>query len=157
MTGTKEALDSLVKEQGERRALRVQRGEEIKARAQEYMTKQVQIAERYVEHRREMGKRKTKSGWSTDRSHAEPAQESAFDDPDETPGKPPEITFDPGAPAPAPAHAAQAAPGPPVVPEAPPEPAPVRAAPEPARRARRARPAEQDDEDDAFLNNRWAD
>ncbi|RZQ61928.1 hypothetical protein [Amycolatopsis suaedae] len=143
----KATLDSLVREQGERRALRDQRAEELKARAQEYMTKQVQTAERYVEHRRELGRRKTKSGWSTDRSHAEPAQASAFDDPDEIPGKPPEVTFTPGAPAPAPV--APATPPPPA-------PAPVRAAPEPVRRARRPRPAD-DDEDDAFLNNRWAD
>ncbi|MET8849597.1 hypothetical protein [Amycolatopsis sp. NPDC004625] len=74
--GMKAELDALVREQADRRTLREQQGEEIKARSQEYMTKQVQAAERYVQHVREMAQRKTKSGWSTDRSHAEPA--SAF-------------------------------------------------------------------------------
>ncbi|MEV6828759.1 hypothetical protein [Amycolatopsis sp. NPDC051102] len=77
IAGMKAELDGLVREQADRRALREQQGEEIKARSQEYMTKQVQAAERYVQHVREMAQRKTKSGWSTDRSHAEPA--SAFD------------------------------------------------------------------------------
>ncbi|UOX92399.1 hypothetical protein MUY14_17900 [Amycolatopsis sp. FBCC-B4732] len=76
IAGMKAELDGLVREQADRRALREQQGEEIKARSQEYMTKQVQAAERYVQHVREMAQRKTKSGWSTDRSHAEPA--SAF-------------------------------------------------------------------------------
>ncbi|WP_103353565.1 hypothetical protein [Amycolatopsis sp. CA-128772] len=75
--GMKAELDALVREQADRRTLREQQGEEIKARSQEYMTKQVQAAERYVQHVREMAQRKTKSGWSTDRTHAEPA--SAFD------------------------------------------------------------------------------
>ncbi|MDS0138914.1 MULTISPECIES: hypothetical protein [unclassified Amycolatopsis] len=77
IAGMKAELDGLVREQADRRALREQQGEEIKARSHEYMTKQVQAAERYVQHVREMAQRKTKSGWSTDRSHAEPA--SAFD------------------------------------------------------------------------------
>ncbi|MFI5585697.1 hypothetical protein ACIA5G_11735 [Amycolatopsis sp. NPDC051758] len=77
MAGMKAELDGLVREQSERRALREQRGEEIKARSQEYMTKQVQAAERYVERRRELAQRKTKSGWSTDRTSAEPP--SPFD------------------------------------------------------------------------------
>ena len=78
IAAVKAELDGLVREQSERRALREQRGEELKARSHEYMTKQVQAAERYVLHRRELAQRKTKSGWSTDRSHAEPP--SAFDD-----------------------------------------------------------------------------
>ncbi|MEV6441356.1 hypothetical protein [Amycolatopsis sp. NPDC051716] len=77
IAGMRAELDGLVREQADRRALREQQGEEIKARSHEYMTKQVQAAERYVQHVREMAQRKTKSGWSTDRSHAEPA--SAFD------------------------------------------------------------------------------
>ncbi|WP_409493089.1 hypothetical protein [Amycolatopsis sp. cmx-11-12] len=120
-------LDSLVREQAERRGLRDQRVKEIKASAQEFMTKQVHTAERYVEHRRELGQRKTKSGWSTDRSHAEPGNASAFE---ETPG------FDDGAPAFTPEPSAR----------------PGRETP---RRAPRSRPAPVDDEDDAFLNNRW--
>jgi hypothetical protein len=77
IAGMKAELDGLVREQADRRSLREQQGEEIKARSHEYMTKQVQAAERYVQHVREMAQRKTKSGWSTDRTHAEPA--SAFD------------------------------------------------------------------------------
>ena len=77
IAGMKAQLDGLVREQSERRALREQRGEEIKAQSHEYMTKQVQAAERYVQHRRELGQRKTKAGWSTDRTSAGPA--SAFD------------------------------------------------------------------------------
>ncbi len=76
IAGMKAELDGLVREQADRRALREQQGEEIKARSHEHMTKQVQAAERYVQHVREMAQRKTKSGWSTDRTHAEPA--SAF-------------------------------------------------------------------------------
>lgn len=79
IAGMKAELDGLVREQADRRALREQQGEEIKARSQEYMTKQVQAAERYVTHLREVAQRKTKSGWSTDRSGAEPP--SAFDEP----------------------------------------------------------------------------
>ncbi|WP_410584444.1 hypothetical protein [Amycolatopsis sp. lyj-108] len=128
-TGMKATLDGLVREQAERRALRDQRAGEIKAGAQEFMTKQVQTAQRYVEHRRELGQRKTKSGWSTDRSHAEPGTASAFgDDP-----------VDMAAP-----FASEAPPAAPAGRDTP-------------RRAPRARPAPADDEDDAFLNNRWRD
>ncbi|MEU4253526.1 hypothetical protein AB0F15_39655 [Amycolatopsis sp. NPDC026612] len=76
IAGMKAELDGLVREQADRRALREQQGEEIKARSHEHMTKQVQAAERYVQHVREMAQRKTKAGWSTERTHAEPA--SAF-------------------------------------------------------------------------------
>jgi len=100
IAGMKAELDGLVREQSERRALREQRGEELKARSHEYMTKQVQAAERYVMHRRELAQRKTKSGWSTDRTHAEPP--SAFDDQVEFPGAgeaPPFATGSPARPA----------------------------------------------------------
>ncbi|WP_290063137.1 hypothetical protein [Amycolatopsis solani] len=117
IAGMKAELDGLVREQADRRALREQQGEEIKARSQEYMTKQVQAAERYVQHVREMAQRKTKSGWSTDRSHAEPA--SAFDAED-YPG--------PGGFPPAPSAA----------------PAPRREEPRPARRPRAAVDEEED-------------
>ncbi|WP_410661748.1 hypothetical protein [Amycolatopsis sp. lyj-112] len=130
--GMKATLDGLVREQAERRALRDKRGEELKAAGQEQMTKQVHTAQRYVEHRRELGERKTKSGWSTDRSHAEPGNASAFDDPAGT--------------------AAPSAPEP-FAPESPARPARGEA----PRRAPRRRAAETDDEDDAFLNNRWAE
>ncbi|OXM52869.1 hypothetical protein [Amycolatopsis alba] len=122
----KATLDGLVREQSERRVLRDQKADEIKASSQEFMTKQVQTAQRYVEHRRELGERKTKSGWSTDRSHAQPGNASAFDD--------------------APAFEDPAAPFAS-------EP-PARAGRDTPRRAPR-RPVPADDEDDAFLNNRW--
>ncbi|MFI6303024.1 hypothetical protein ACIBCH_14225 [Amycolatopsis thailandensis] len=122
----KATLDGLVREQSERRVLRDQKADEIKASSQEVMTKQVMTAQRYVENRRELGERKTKSGWSTDRSHAQPGNTSAFDD--------------------APAFDEPAAPFTP-------EP-PARAGRDTPRRAPR-RPAPVDDEDDAFLNNRW--
>ncbi|WP_372672533.1 hypothetical protein [Amycolatopsis kentuckyensis] len=121
----KAELAGLVREQSERRALREQRGEEIKARSQEYMTKQVQAAERYVQHVREMAQRKTKSGWSTDRGTEAP---SAFDT-DAFGGEP-------GGGSP---FAPSAAPPPSARDEAP-------------RRGRRARAAEADDD---FDNNPW--
>ncbi|EME61724.1 hypothetical protein [Amycolatopsis decaplanina] len=127
----KATLDGLVREQAERRVLRDQRADEIKASSQEFMTKQVQTAQRYVEHRRELGQRKTKSGWSTDRSHAQPGNASAFD---EAPA-----FDDAGAAAP---FASEP---------------PARTGRDTPRRAPRARPAPADDEDDAFLNNRWRD
>ncbi|WIX99212.1 hypothetical protein QRX60_34895 [Amycolatopsis mongoliensis] len=122
----KAELDGLVREQSERRALREQRGEEIKARSQEYMTKQVQAAERYVQHVREMAQRKTKSGWSTDRGTEPPSafDANAFGD---EPG-----AASPFAPASEPRHAARD---------------------EVPRRARRARAAEADD--DGYDNNPW--
>jgi hypothetical protein len=97
ITGIKAELDGLVREQADRRALREHQGEEIKARSHEYMTKQVQAAERYVMHRRELGQRKTKSGWSTDRTNGEPP--SAFDDGVEFPGAGEAPPFAPGRPA----------------------------------------------------------
>ncbi|MCR6483635.1 hypothetical protein M8542_12485 [Amycolatopsis sp. OK19-0408] len=126
IAGMKAELDGLVREQADRRALREQQGEEIKARSHEYMTKQVQAAERYVTHLREVAQRKTKSGWSTDRSGQEPA--SAFDDPG--------YGDEPGA---APSFAPTSTPRP-VSRE------------EPPRRARRAPSAEA--EEDEF-NNPW--
>ncbi len=119
--GMKATLDGLVREQSERRVLRDKKADEIKASSQEFMTKQVQTAQRYVEHRRELGERKTKSGWSTDRSHAQPGNSSPFDD--------------------APAFEDPAAPF-------------TSERRDTPRRAPR-RPAPVDDEDDAFLNNRW--
>ncbi|MEV6641706.1 hypothetical protein [Amycolatopsis sp. NPDC051371] len=123
----KAELDGLVREQSERRVLREQRGEEIKARSQEYMTKQVQAAERYVQHVREMAQRKTKSGWSTDRGGTEPP--SAFDS-DAFGGEPGSAS--PFAPAPESRPSARD---------------------DGARRARRSRAAEADDE--GYDNNPW--
>ena len=123
----KAELDGLVREQSERRALREQRGEEIKAQSQEYMTKQVQAAERYVQHVREMAQRKTKSGWSTDRGTTEPPSAFDADAFGDEPG-----AGSPFAPTAEPRHAARD--------EAP-------------RRARRSRAAEADD--DGYDNNPW--
>jgi hypothetical protein len=123
----KAELDGLVREQSDRRALREQRGEEIKARSQEYMTKQVQAAERYVQHVREMAQRKTKSGWSTDRTHAEPASAFASD----------AFGDEPGAASPF-ASSPDSRPS---------------SRDESPRRARRSRAAEADD--DGFDNNPW--
>ncbi|MFJ7214910.1 hypothetical protein [Amycolatopsis sp. NPDC098790] len=124
----KAELAGLVREQSERRALREQRGEEIKARSQEYMTKQVQAAERYVQHVREVAQRKTKSGWSTDRQGTEPP--SAFDT-DAFGGEPGGASpFAPSGPPPSASPARDEAP----------------------RRGRRARAAEAEDD---FDNNPW--
>jgi hypothetical protein len=89
-------MDNLVREQAERRVLTEQRGESIKARAHEYMTKQVQAAERYVQHRRELGKRARK---------AAPPVESAFE-----PEPPPAPPAPPPAPPVAPPRRARRAP-----------------------------------------------
>ncbi|WP_116199549.1 hypothetical protein [Amycolatopsis circi] len=127
----KAELDALVREQADRRALREQKAEEVKAQSQEYMTKQAQAAERYVQHRRELGKRKTKSGWSTDRPSTEPP--SAFDSDEfgNEPGSASPFAVTPNQPAPR--------------------------SETPRRPTRRPRPAEDDEDDDAFLNNRWRD
>ncbi|GAB3357324.1 hypothetical protein [Amycolatopsis echigonensis] len=127
----KAELDALVREQADRRALREQKAEELKAQSQEYMTKQVQAAERYVQHRRELGKRKTKSGWSTDRPSTEPP--SAFDSD--------EFGNEPGSASPFAVTPNQ----------------PALRTEAPRRPTRRPRPAEDDEDDDAFLNNRWRD
>ncbi|WP_236796695.1 hypothetical protein [Amycolatopsis sp. GM8] len=68
----KAQMDGLVREQADRRALLDRQGEEIKAKSQEYMTKQVQAAERYVQHRRELGRREREAGgWSTEKTLAD--------------------------------------------------------------------------------------
>jgi hypothetical protein len=68
----KAKMDGLVREQADRRELLERQGEEIKAKSQEYMTKQVQAAERYVQHRRELGRReKEAGGWSTEKTLAD--------------------------------------------------------------------------------------
>lgn len=68
----KATMDGLVREQADRRALLERQGEEIKAKSQEYMTKQVQAAERYVQHRRELGRREREAGgWSTEKTLAD--------------------------------------------------------------------------------------
>lgn len=125
MAGMKAGLDGLVREQAERRALREQQGEEIKAKSQEYMTKQVQAAERYVQHVREMANRKTKSGWGV-RDAGGP---QSFE--------PEGFAGEPGAGAASPFAPTAAPPAEPVEP----------------RRGRRHRAADPDD--DGFTNNPW--
>ncbi|WP_326953728.1 hypothetical protein [Amycolatopsis sp. NBC_01286] len=127
MAGMKAGLDGLVREQAERRSLREQQGEEIKAKSQEYMTKQVQAAERYVQHVREMANRKTKSGWGVRDDSGGP---QSFE-PEGFAGEQGAGAAAPFAPTPAP-------------PSAPAEP----------RRGRRHRAADTDD-DDGFGNNPW--
>ncbi|KAA9156706.1 hypothetical protein FPZ12_027115 [Amycolatopsis acidicola] len=128
-------LDGLVREQADRRALRERQGEEIKARAQEYMTEQVQAAERYVQLRRELGKQ----------SEADEEDEEL-----ESFGEPEEFAEEDAAAAPPPAATppAPASPPPP-----PPAPEPVRAARAPRRPAQEA----EEEDDDDFLNIRWRD
>ncbi|MCU1685296.1 MAG: hypothetical protein JWQ81_6035 [Amycolatopsis sp.] len=131
-------MDGLVREQSERRALLEQHGETIKKSSHEYMTKQVQAAERYVQHRRELGKRAKEAAEA-------PAPEVAEHD------------FEPeGHKAENDAFTAPPAPftsGPPVIPER------VERIERPAspRRARHRSTDEDTEEDDAFLNNTWRD
>ncbi|MDT7804756.1 MAG: hypothetical protein QOI78_8189 [Actinomycetota bacterium] len=129
MAGMKAGLDGLVREQAERRALREQQGEEIKAKSQEYMTKQVQAAERYVQHVREMANRKTKSGWGVRDAGGPPSFE-----PEGFAGEPGAGAASPFAPTPG------TGPGP--------------STPAEPRRGRRHRAADPDDDGDGF-NNPW--
>jgi hypothetical protein len=131
MAGMKAGLDGLVREQAERRSLREQQGEEIKAKSQEYMTKQVQAAERYVQHVREMANRKTKSGWGV-RDAGGPQN---FE-PDGFAGEPGAGAASPFAPTPGPTG--------PTGPSTSAEP----------RRGRRHRAVDPDDDGDGF-NNPW--
>ncbi|GAA3524770.1 hypothetical protein GCM10022222_04250 [Amycolatopsis ultiminotia] len=153
LEGMRTRLAALVREQADRQTLHEQRGDELKARAQEYMTKQAKAAERYVMHRRELGKRADEKG--------RPQQESVR-----------EFDFEPEAHqaengsqglefTPTPSTGRRVEPAPPVPPPAPAPPAP----PTPVAPSRAERPVpgrrtrmsteEMDDEDDAFMNNRW--
>jgi hypothetical protein len=129
-------MDGLVREQADRRALRERQGEEIKARSQEYMTKQVQAAERYVQLRRELGQREREAEEEVAKEDFEPEE---FAESDEDTPRPP------APPVPVAAR-----------PPAPPAP-PVPVATRPARPARRPHADETEDDDEDFLNNRWWD
>lgn len=171
-------LGALVREQSDRRALRDRQGEELKARSQEYMTKQVQAAERYVQHRRELGKRKDEAGgWATEKTLADKSHVMGFgpENPEETaaagyaqytapvpvaPSVPGPATAVP----PAPASGGWQEPPSPPVPEAPTTPTTPAAPATPAtpaaekptsprRPGRHARPQESFDDD--FSNNSW--
>jgi hypothetical protein len=145
-------MDALVREQSDRRTLTEQRGEEIKARAHEYMTKQAKAAERYVMHRRELGKRADEKG------RPQPQGVSEFD------FEPEGHQAENGSQgiedvvATSPRTGRHAEPVPPVPPP-PPLPLPPVPSARPERPApggrRRMSTEEMDDEDDAFMNNRW--
>lgn len=159
-------LGALVREQSDRRALRDRQGEELKARSQEYMTKQVQAAERYVQHRRELGKRQDEAGgWATEKTLADKSHVMGFgpEDPAETPAAdhaqyttpvpavPPPAA--PPAPAVPPAVGGWQEPPSPPAPEAPA--APIVEEHKPPRRPGRHARAQQSFDDDDFSNNSW--
>jgi hypothetical protein len=157
-------LGALVREQSDRRPLRDRQGEELKARSQEYMTKQVQAAERYVQHRRELGKRKDEAGgWATEKTLADKSNVMGFgpEYAEETPAAgyaqyTAPVPVAPSVPAPAvppPAAGGWQEPPSPAVPEAPAAPAVEEPKP-PRRPGRHARPPESFDDDD-FSNNSW--
>lgn len=155
LNGMQARMDALVREQSDRRTLTEQRGEEIKARAHEFMTKQAKAAERYVMHRRELGKRADEKGRPKPQGVSEfdfepeghQAENGSQGIEDIVPAAPRtgrhEEPVPPAPPAPAP-------PPPPL----PPAPAVRPTGPAPGSR-RRMSTEEIDDEDDAFLNNRW--
>ncbi|GAA4665103.1 hypothetical protein [Amycolatopsis dongchuanensis] len=134
----KAAMAGLVREQADRHALHQRQAVEIKAEAHEYMTKQAQAAERYLQHRRELGRREAE---------------------EERPDSVQELDFEPEGFAESEADEETVPPPPPPAPPAPPQAAPPPPPPAPVpRRSTRARASELDeDDDDDFLNNRWRD
>jgi len=141
-------LDGLVREQADRQALQERKSADIKAKSEEYMQKQVKAAERYVEHRRELGRReKEAGGWATEKTLSERNNVIAFGPEDEPAVSKPSgyEQFESSPPRPEPA------------PPTPPLPEPeVAADPSPAarRRGRHAR-SEPGFDDDDFSNNSW--
>jgi hypothetical protein len=129
-----------------------------KAKAEEFMKKQVQAAERYVEHRRELGRREKEArGWATEKTLSERSDVMAFGPEEEDPA--PTATgyaqFEssvPSATRPEPAPAVWQEPAR----AATPAPEPEAAQPSPAAR-RRGRHARDDSgfDDDDFSNNSW--
>ncbi|WP_242579142.1 hypothetical protein [Amycolatopsis sp. 195334CR] len=153
----RERLEGLVREQADRRALRDRQAEEAKAKAQDYMSKQIQAAERYVDHRRELGRReKEAGGWATEKTLADKSNVMGFgvEDDEEGPG----FTGHPVNTAPPMTRAEpQQAGGWQAPPPAAPAPEPVAVAepaPAPRRAGRHARREESFDDDD-FSNNSW--
>ncbi|MDT8911262.1 hypothetical protein [Amycolatopsis sp. PS_44_ISF1] len=146
-------MDALVREQADRRTLAEQRAKETRANAHEYMTKQAKAAERYVMHRRELGKREDEKG------RPKPQGVSEFDfEPEGHQAENGSQGIEDIVPTgPRPGRHAEPAPPVPPAPEPTPPPAPLPPAPSarPAAGRRRMRTEEIDDEDDAFLNNRW--
>jgi hypothetical protein len=151
-------LGGLVREQRDRQALQERQGTEIKTKAAEYMTKQVQAAERYVEHRRELGRReKEAGGWATEKTLSEKSTVMALGPDDEPVTKPTGYEqFQDAAPTPSRPEvpAAQTWQEPPS--SAPPVPAPATAeAEQPARRRGRHARSDSGFDDDDFSNNSW--
>ena len=155
-------LDGLVREQRDRQALQERQGAEIKAKADEYMTKQVQAAERYVEHRRELGRReKEAGGWATEKTLSEKSTVMALGpDADEQVRKPAGYEqFETSTPTPPRPEVPAAAPAtwqePPSSPPPVPAPAAAEAEAPPARRRGRHARSESGFDDDDFSNNSW--
>jgi hypothetical protein len=148
-------LDGLVREQADRQALQERQSAEIKAKAEEFMKKQVQAAERYVEHRRELGRReKEAGGWATEKTLSERSNVMALGPGDDEPTPPAGYAqFESSVPS-----AARPEPAPAVWQEpasaAPPEPEAVQPLPAAPRRGRHARSDSSFDDDD-FSNNSW--
>jgi hypothetical protein len=148
-------LDGLVREQADRQALQERQSAEIKAKSEEYMKKQVQAAERYVEHRRELGRReKEAGGWATEKSLSERSNVMALGPEEEPPVSAATgyEQFESSAPRPEPVATGWQEPA-----SAPPSPEPeVVTEPSPAAR-RRGRHARSDSgfDDDDFSNNSW--
>jgi hypothetical protein len=147
-------LDGLVREQADRQALQERKSADIKAKSQEYMEKQVKAAERYVEHRRELGRReKEAGGWATEKTLSERNTVIAFGPEDEPAVSKPSgyEQFESSASRTEPVARQEPAPSIPPLPE--PE---VDGDPSPAarRRGRHAR-SESGFDDDDFSNNSW--
>lgn len=140
----KTELAGLVREQADRVALHQQKAAAINAEAQEYMEKQAKSAERYLEHRRELGLREAAP--EEDKEEDEDEIEDGVDEldfePEEEETDPP-VAYDAPAPAVPPPPAFE-------------PPAPARGrTPERAPRRAARRPVEDEDDDDAFLNLGW--
>jgi hypothetical protein len=149
-------LDGLVREQADRQALQERHSAEIKAKAEESMKKQVQAAERYVQHRRELGRREKEArGWATEKTLSERSDVMAFGPEEEDPaatatGYAQFESSNPSATGSAPAPALWQEPAP----AASPAPGPQAAQPAARRRGRHARDDSGFDDDD-FSNNSW--
>ncbi|WP_158881209.1 hypothetical protein [Amycolatopsis anabasis] len=152
------AMDGLVREQADRQALTDRKGEEIKAQSEEYMRKQVQAAERYVEHRRELGRRqKEAGGWATEKTLADKDHTIGFGfEDDDKPAE--EFTgYAPPAYGDSPRTERAAPPPAPAAPPVPEQAETTQSTPAPPpRRGRHSRREDNFDEDD-FSNNSWLD
>jgi hypothetical protein len=150
-------LDGLVREQADRQALQERQSAEIKTKSEDYMKTQVQAAERYVEHRRELGRReKEAGGWATEKTLSERSNVMALGPEADAPASAATgyEQFQSSAPRPEPAAAGWQEPAP----SGPPSPEPeIVAEPSPAARSRgrHARSESSGFDDDDFSNNSW--